>query len=65
MATKNKASSAVSTLKPRNPYVAAGLMRRAGVHAKSRKVLRQQNRQRMQRVLGDLLNENTTEYDIV
>lgn len=51
-------------VKPRNPYVAAALARRAGCHGKPRKVVRQQSRQRMQRALGALLVGDTTEFDI-
>lgn len=50
--------------KPRNPYVAAALTRRAGAHGKTRKAARQQTRQRLQHDLDALLRGELTEFDI-
>lgn len=61
---KPKIAITLPPVKPRNPYVAAALGRRAGCHRKPRKVVRQQSRQRMQRALGELLVGATTEFDI-
>ena len=42
-----------ATLKPRNPMVAAALMRQAGAHRRSTSALRQQQRHDVQRELRE------------
>lgn len=54
----------VPASKPRNPFVAAALTRRAGSHEKSHKAVRQQTRQRFQRALDGLLRGDRTEFEV-
>jgi hypothetical protein len=50
--------------KPRNPLVAAALTRRAGAHGQTEKAARQQQRQRLQQQLDDLLTGETAEFEL-
>jgi hypothetical protein len=64
MADKKDRPVVIPPLRPRNPFVVAALTRRAGSHAKPRKAVRQQTRQRFQRVLDSLLRGERTEFEI-
>jgi hypothetical protein len=64
MADKKDRPIVIPSPRPRNPFVAAALTRRAGSHDKPRKAVRQQARQRFQRVLLGLLRGECTEFEI-
>lgn len=64
MADKKDRTLVIATQKPRNPFVAAALTRRAGSHAKPHKAVRQQARQRFQRALDSLLRGERTEFEV-
>lgn len=64
MADKTDRTLVIPTQKPRNPFVAAALTRRAGSHEKSHKAVRQQTRQRFQRALDGLLRGERTEFEV-
>ena len=64
MADKTDRTLVIPTPRPRNPFVAAALTRRAGSHEKSHKAVRQQTRQRFQRALDGLLRGERTEFEV-
>lgn len=62
---KNRTQSVrLPASKPRNPLVAAVLTRHAGAHGKSEKADRQQQRQRLQQHLGELLQGDAAEFEL-
>ncbi len=64
MADKKDRTLRIPTQKPRNPFVAAALTRRAGSHEKPHKAVRQLARQRFQRALNSLLRGERTEFEV-
>lgn len=64
MADKDPSSVRIVLRKPRNPFVVAALIRRAGSHEKPGKAARQQSRQRFERAMGALLRGDRTELDV-
>ena len=64
MVSHKQTTTHVVPAKPRNPFLVAALMRRAGSHDKSPKAARQQVRQRFQRALDGLLRGDRTEFDL-
>lgn len=50
--------------KPRNPLVAATLTRRAGAHGQTEKAARQQQRQRLQQQMDELLTGETAAFEL-
>lgn len=62
--TAGRESLHLPASKPRNPLVAATLTRRAGAHGQTEKAARQQQRQRLQQQLDELLTGETAEFEL-